>query len=61
MCINLIAEYITQSYFAHFLSLFSLSLLILNMVSEPPLGCWADLPPIVCPHVDDHATCEGAY
>ena len=37
-CINLIAEYIIQSYFAHFQSLFSLSLLILNMVSEP-LSC----------------------
>ena len=30
------------------------------MVSELPLGCWADLPPIVCPRVDDHVTREGA-
>jgi hypothetical protein len=37
-CINLIAEYNIQSYFAHFQSLFSLPLLILNMVSEP-LSC----------------------
>ena len=39
-CINLIAEYIIQSYFAHFQSLFSLSLLILNnshggLINEP--------------------------
>ena len=36
-----------------------LGLLDFNMVSELPLGCWADLPPIVCPRVDDHATREG--
>ena len=34
-CIILLTKYIIQSYFVHFQSLFSLSLLTLNMVSKP--------------------------
>ena len=53
-CISLFTEYIIQSYFAHFQSLFSLSLLILNMVSET-LSCGlheakSGIPPLLRVH-----------